>query len=170
MPDDLTPTFDPLATATHEAGHAVVAWALGVRVLHASIGHSQDDALGRVRYPDDAIICQDWCTRGRRRTSLRKCALANVVIMMAGRIAEESFRPQVPTSHLTIGASGDKYEVKRRLLGLFETVARARIAEGHLQDFAERLVLRHHERIERLAAALIQRRTLGPRQIVSLLR
>ena len=75
------------ATAHHEAGHAVMAWALGLTVKSVSI-QQQGDSCGRVE-----IDIPRWVKRGTwMDPSVRMWAEANIMSQMAGFIAERRYR------------------------------------------------------------------------------
>ena len=88
------------ATAIHEAGHAVAAYFLRVRIKHVTIA-AADDYLGKVTAQpvrfgrhgvfDDSVAGTDRAER-------------HIMVCFAGSFAERKFAPR---SHWRIGASAD---------------------------------------------------------------
>src|ERR1700736_1376105 len=69
---------DSRGVAYHEAGHAVVGWALGMRFKYMSIKPTKKDT-GRIQFSGN------WLSRDR------KVSENNISILFAGKIAQETF-------------------------------------------------------------------------------
>jgi hypothetical protein len=148
--------------AYHEAGHAVAAYVLRLPVRGVSISEDED-ASGRVEYaPPPASFRPDVWYGEARRTEHR--IEAHIIRALAGPAAEARWIGR--RNH--VGASGD-YRAARDLA---DYVAGDPSGEGAwryvawLEYRAEDLVQREHywAAIEALAAELLARRRLGPRQ------
>ena len=75
------------ATAHHEAGHAVMAWALGLTVKFVSI-QQQGDSAGRVEIDVPCWVAR----RSPMDESVRMWSEANIMSQMSGFIAERRYR------------------------------------------------------------------------------
>jgi len=149
---------DVEATAHHEAGHAIAAWAHGQRIMRVSVA-SGDESKGHVMH-SVPVLPKNWnWIRERWRFEVR------IRIALAGRIAQEKFDPKFcdqlggdaayALEHLTlIVAPGDH---ARAYLRLLEIEARA-------------IVDARWDLIRALAAELVGRRTLGGREFRAFIR
>lgn len=135
------------ATAIHEAGHAIAALALGRRFRHVTIVPT-NDTLGHVRFlrfkPPD-----------QQRIDL---LIISAEISLAGYLAEREFgfRPrrvgweadrEAAMESILYFAAGDEVEAKLLI----------RVAERRVT----RLIARWRERIDALAAQLVDRRKMS---------
>ncbi len=93
MGTDRKPT-ERECTAYHEAGHAVVTYLVGRELDHISIDH-EDESSGR---------CQEL---HRYVTESREAVEDEVMILLAGRIAEERFKGEPVADRLTASDDHD---------------------------------------------------------------
>jgi hypothetical protein len=145
------PLSDLEAIAFHEAGHAVIALALGVPVGKVSIERTSSH-LGVTELCLDPVECRHrWKVWGRIRPD-HYAIDARVMVLMAGAIAEQHF-----LFDECGGDGADIAEVERLI---------PHDPEGHrkgrLDQATWMLVARHEDRIKLLASALREHRTLAP--------
>ena len=144
-----------VATAYHEAGHAVMAVMLG-RLVHKVTIEPGRSAFGQKRLGQ--------CEMGKGRSKAAKDLLAEeVLILYAGMIAE---------SHLTgeyceQGAGQDLALINRLLGPQVKTQKQFERLRKRLFDKAEYLLAdkEHAEAIKLVAAQLIQRKTISGRSV-----
>lgn len=141
------PAMDQRGAAFHEAGHIVVAWALGLAVGSAEIAIGGDDAKGAAEIQDAS------------HTDL----LDQLAICAAGLEAQEIF--DAPTHDLA--GWGDYGRMVELLQDLEEDEQRRKLHQGH--ERARDLVSAHRVKIERIAIALIEKKRLGADEVSSLL-
>jgi ATP-dependent Zn protease len=143
------------STAVHEAGHAVVARVLGLqcgKVTIAANYRTRDAGYGVIADPWAAVA--RWDERGKYRPA--EAALrARVIAYMAGREAEEEL-----LGHCPGGDGDDQYQIALMLDTLGQTEL-----EPRLRTFARAIVRRHRSKIEALARALMERRTMSDKQV-----
>jgi ATP-dependent Zn protease len=167
-------------TACHEAGHAVIGRVLGLLCGSATV---VPDAVGfgctTVKSP--LATLDEWDARGRSRFNgrdLRSIYRAYVMELMAGREAAELC---CGSGGSFVGDSDDIQQIDNliyrtyhldlsyfglppcNLSGDFSRLDRLRKA-------TRGLCIRHREKIERVAQALIKHRTLSPEAIEALMR
>jgi hypothetical protein len=85
--------IDPWRIAVHEAGHAVVAWAVDVPVKRMEIGAFEQTpdgkrASGVVTCTDYATLMDIWRALGRGHRTMRHALTAVAMMMLAGQEAE----------------------------------------------------------------------------------
>ncbi|BBZ94535.1 hypothetical protein ACMA5K_27125 [Bradyrhizobium diazoefficiens] len=138
---------DQRGAAFHEAGHIVVAWSLGLAVGGAEIAIGGDDAKGtaEVQTPDHLDL------------------LDQLAVCAAGLEAQELF--EAPTHD--IGGVGDYGQMWNLLEDVEEEDRRSLIDKGHAR--ASELVSAHRETVERIAAALLQKKRLDADEVARLL-
>src|ERR1700722_13727258 len=141
-------------TAIHEAGHAVVALAVGVPLAEATIV-PEGDFLGHVFAPSGARYWQDGDDG-----CLRELVEADCIVSLAGGVAE---RLLLPAPFDRRGCSSDYRNVR-------EWLRKWELCRGAIMRRTERLVRRHAEAIERVAEALIAHRRLPGEDVVTLCR
>jgi len=142
--------------AHHEAGHAAVAWALGVRLVWVEIDPSRDKGA----------------TRTEGTTTMR-----SALIRLAGGRAESILDPTAPSWRL--GAIEDEVLLREALenrilrgsanLDEEELNRRRDIVDGRLAERCLRLVRLHWPAIQRLAAALVERNEIEGAEAESIL-
>ena len=121
--------------AFHEAGHAVVAWALGLPIGEIVIGIDGDDAAGRAEVG----------------TSDHLPIVDQIAICLAGREAQELFGTH---SH-DLANAGDYGKIVELIEnGITEQESKALRDAGAAR--ARYLLVSHKEQVSRLAAAVIK--------------
>jgi ATP-dependent Zn protease len=126
-------------TAWHEAGHAVVAWAQNFTVVLVSIRPAEDGSFGRLTH-GPAGDCTIPSEREREN-----------IVAMGGWAAEHASGEAVDTTY-------DGGDVACLLSRAPE--GRVEIELGWAEQEAERIVRSNLDRVERLAAALLERAEL----------
>ncbi len=160
------PELDLQATAYHEAGHAVVAWWLGVGIRRATIipdksdnsrGHVLNHSLRPSTY--EGIELADPFDTSRLRAEKR------VMVSMAGEMAQRRFNPH---SVRFYHASSDR----EYIIGVLERYAiwrdGIRDTRPHhklLQGWTEMILSRLWYVVETVANALLERRTLSGKDL-----
>ena len=147
------PLNDPRHTATHEAGHAVVA-----RVLTLICGGANmvpDHEAGGAGYSvtADPLECAgEWIRRGKWRSD-DATFHARIIAYMAGAEAGAT----------RTGDGDDRYQIGLMAEQLDDGDPLKR--EARLRAMTRMLVRRHRNRIERVADALLTERTLSAEKI-----
>lgn len=153
MPIDESTPLTP--EAIHEAGHAVVAAALGVPFRMVNLKHFASAA-------DPGSISYAWDQAGSGR-DFRKATLAFVLMAMAGCVAEEDFEMQ--------NSKADANNVWRGVMTMWPDrpmdfyAARLR----GLCRCVMRIIAKHRDKIETLAVALAERGELSAQDVGELL-
>ena len=137
------PELNRQRIAHHEAGHAVVAWAKGLRLLKVSIG--DDDGESEYVETDDEL---------RARLGERESLVAKVIVRYAGEFAQMRWQAEC----LAFGCDQDGADAIASALRLSELEGRDRRKE--LREATEDLVARNWPRITALAGELLRYRTL----------
>ena len=176
-PPDLRPQQEVLATALHEAAHAVVALEFGIPVRSISVVETETSAGRTEVAPLEGVYSREELER-------------RVIALLAGRAADEAM-----CAGATSGAAGDLAQATRIIaaihcaFGLGDTlVARSAYDEAgalvkfdpelkelvavelrRLMSEARSLVVRREDPIRRLATALVARRVLLAAEIQELL-
>jgi ATP-dependent Zn protease len=146
--------------AIHEAGHAVIA-----RVLTLACGSStikaDHNSAGHASIHDPHGIESEWNRRGKVRDAEKASWYGRIIAFMAGAEAE------IVLTGKTRGGDGeDRYQISlmAEQIGLGDW---PRI-EARLRTMTRMLVRRHRERIERVAEALLTKKTLSAKAIDNL--
>jgi len=148
------PLNDQLHTATHEAGHAVIARVLTLACGGASIQPDYDDgAAGHSIIAGPLVTEGVWYRRWKLRTG-DAVYRARIIAYMAGAEAEAELLGSTPG-----GDGDDRYQIDL----MAEQLDRCDL--DRLRAMTRMLVRRHRNRIERVAAALLNKRKLSGRQI-----
>jgi ATP-dependent Zn protease len=140
---------DRRGAAYHEAGHIVVAWALGLRVGAAAIGINGDDAKGESEIERD-------------ETALP--LIDKIAICAGGVEAQHVFR--TPTHDLA-GAM-DEAEIIKLTEHLDDETARLALRDEGYQR-AHELIVAHKAKIDRIAKRLLARGAINEAEVCSLL-
>lgn len=148
------------ATAIHEAGHAVIARALGLSCGAATILPNEDEGeAGHAEIDDPWRTAFDWEHRGR----YRDCRLAfrgRILASMAGAEGET-----VLLGRCAVGDGFDRTEIAE-LADSADTKftdAEWQRREPRMRAMCRMLVWRHRAAIAQVASALVQRGSLtGP--------
>jgi ATP-dependent Zn protease len=143
----VTPADERRGAAIHEAGHAVVAWALGLRVHWVQIGIPSDLAAGVANFDE------------KPSTSL----IDRIALCAAGGIAERAFN--APTNG--IATRDDVRKILDLLTGREELVVSGLRDIGYAKSYE--LLGRHRDKVTALAAALADRSALSETEIAAIL-
>lgn len=158
-------------TACHEAGHAVVGRVLGLGCGRVTIVPDAT-GVGCATIKSPLAILDLWDARGRCRYNgrdLRSVYRAYIMSLMAGREAAELC---CGPGGSFVGDGDDIRQIETlirrtydrdRVIWLSPPVADFRL--DRLRRAARALSIRHRDKIERVARALIERRTLSPEAI-----
>jgi ATP-dependent Zn protease len=138
---------DRYGTAVHEAGHAVVAFALGLRTRKMAVGIDGDDAAGAAEI----------------EASTHLPLVDQIAICSAGADAQRML--EVPTHD--IGAFLDMVEISRLVDGYTDDEGEAHRYAGYRRS--KELLELHRARIERLAQVLAERTELNQIEIEQIL-
>jgi ATP-dependent Zn protease len=151
-------------TAIHEAGHAVIGRVL--KQVCGCVTIVPNEAEGEAGY---FIIGNPYQTmeywwekicRFRGSDDMTSILRGRIMTYMAGRVAEEEFFGKVG-----FGCGLDDREIALGLGSLLGPDADLKRYEARLRAFTRGLVKRHRPAIERVAAALLKRKTLQPEEI-----
>ncbi len=140
---------DRRGAAYHEAGHAVVAWALGLQIGDIVIGVGGDDAKG------GTDIARDQA---------HLCKIDRIAICLAGLEAQEVFQAPI---HEFAGA--------RDLGMVIEIIGQDASEEQHRElrcagyRRARELILIHEARVVRLATRLVERSEVKRQEFIDLM-
>lgn len=163
------------ATAIHEAGHAVIGRVLGMICGHATI-EPDEDSGGHAIMADPWEILGVWDGNApgegfRRHGQIESVYRARILTFMAGWAAEVE---------LLGGCWGGDGDDRYQIALMFEEIpipgyqhdddGTAKRYEARLRERARGLVRRHREAIQRVATALIARRTITAREIDALMK
>lgn len=151
------PTRAQIATAYHEAGHAVAAHLVGIRVLSAGI-EPAEGFLGLVAHEGVGAELLAVAQGSAPLTlALRARLEAHVLMLLAGSIAEHRQRGR--RDH--IGSSQDHARALDWLERVSGTPAEAEAYAAWLGHRAEGLLTLGWAEVERLAAALLEQGSLA---------
>jgi ATP-dependent Zn protease len=139
---------DEMGAAYHEAGHAVVAWALGLKVGQLAIAIGGDDAKG------SADIEHDHASP----------MIDRIALCVAGIDAQELF--EAPTHEYA--GMGDFGKVNELLEG-FDEIAGLDLRRAGYQK-ARELLTTHKDKVVLLAKALMDRGEIDQDAVTDLLR
>jgi ATP-dependent Zn protease len=147
--------------AYHEAGHAVVADALGWRVGRVMIA---DGVTPRRRYAEAMGVCQMAAPAG---LSARRKGAANLAITWAGVLAEErEMRCEQPgRMREVVDLIRDKCAMAEKPGPLF-----SRYSLAYAERRASRILGQRWQAVEAVAAALLERERLEVDEAVAIIR
>jgi ATP-dependent Zn protease len=149
---------DPHHSATHEAGHAVIARVLTLACGEATIVPDYDAGGAGYSLTKDPWQCVfEWEKRGKVRDNPDAVWHARIIAFMAGAEAE-----QVLLGATQGGDGDDRDQIELMADELDGSWSRI---EPRLRAMTRMLVRRHRARIERVAAALLERRTLSREEL-----
>jgi Peptidase family M41 len=171
------------AIAYHEAGHAVIAWALELspRLMEASIvpndvagtlGHVRLGKLPRVsdvKRGADGRSHRYWRAFDPDSDApelVRRRLEPEIVVCCAGVIAEQRFRGR---RHNWRGAAVDLAAASDFAEYSTSSAQQARLYSAYLWQVAKDLLDRWWPSVETLAEALLERRTMNGRDVIDLL-
>jgi ATP-dependent Zn protease len=151
------------AAAFHEAGHAIAAYHLRVRLRRISIGADGDDALGWLDLWLPRVTTDD-ADNIRQAQAVER----DIIVLLAGAQAERIGlgRPSCPAGGI------DFYEAMRRAKAICRTSEEMSACLRWLQLRTHALVQSPTWRqpIDTLAARLLERRHLGARETRAIIR
>jgi hypothetical protein len=153
--------------AYHEAGHAVAAWCLKLKVPSVTIV-PDDDSAGHVESErEDQSIC-DAIDRGDRWDTSRFMAEKLVMGLQAGRVAQQRYSARsVRRRHYANDLSKCvalllKYDPDR-------VKPNARLHRLLLDQWTESLIEQHWHLVEAVAEALLERRELSGTELLKVI-
>ena len=150
---------DPHHTAIHEAGHAVIARVLALTCGGATIVPDYDDGAAGHSITEDPWHClYEWEKRGKVRND-DAVWHARIIGYMAGAEAEVALLGSTQG-----GDADDRYQIELMAEELVGAGTWNRI-EPRLRRMTQMLVRRHRLLIERVAAALLEKRTLSREEL-----
>jgi hypothetical protein len=153
------------ATAYHEAGHVVVAWCLGKRVLRATIV-PDDVSAGRVDIEPEAPSTCDAIVRGDRWDPARLQAEKLVMVLQAGEAARRRYNSRsVRRCHFQ-----DDRQRCVTILRIYAPDEEKRDVMPHyllLRKWTIYLIEQNWHLVEAVAKALLERRELSDIQILN---
>ena len=152
-------------TAHHEAGHAVAASMLALRVQRASI-EPAEDYLGIVSHPRWPKHLTDALQFGRPTLSQIARLEAHVIVLLAGGIAERQYRGRSNR----VGAADDLHKAVDIVMALSGNAKESSAYLTLLHCRAESLVQVHWGAIEAVAQALLSTKTLTGAEVERLIR
>jgi ATP-dependent Zn protease len=156
---------DPHHTATHEAGHAVIARVLTLACGGATIVPNYDDSSAGHSITADQWTClNEWQKRGKVRDSPDAVWHARIIAFMAGAEAE-----QVLLGATQGGDGDDRDQIELMAEELDSDPDEWVRLEARLRAMTRTLVRRHRALIERVASALLERKTLSREELDGLI-
>jgi ATP-dependent Zn protease len=138
---------DQLGAAYHEAGHAVVAWALGLKVGRMAIAIDGDDAKGAAEIEDDH----------------QSPLIDRIAVCVAGMDAQHLF--EAPTHEY---AGMDDFGKVYELLSDFDEGAGRDLRSAGFQRARDLLTL-HKNKVVSLAQALMERLEMDQQAVADIL-
>jgi ATP-dependent Zn protease len=148
-------------TAYHEAGHAVIARVLTLACGGATIRPDYDQGKAGFAITKDPYEClEEWAKRGKVRDNQEAVWHARIMTYMAGADAAGEI--------LGITVHGDADD-RRQITFMAEELPRGEAfwerLEPRFRAMTRMLVRRHRAHIERVAEALLARKTLSAKQL-----
>lgn len=147
--------------AFHEAGHAVIAWSLKVKVHHARMGSDEGIVAHR-----DLCLYFDPIDSLEYHVKAKKLAL----IALGGRVAEKAFleiRGYEPVSHYDHFDTVELADLAHEIYGDNATSSQNWIAE--CEQEADQIIATNFDRLEALAKELMRSRSLMAEDIEKIL-
>jgi len=150
-------------TAIHEAGHAVIGRVLGMKCGYTTIV-ADDDSAGHAITEDHWSTVGDWHKRDkyRGRHEIRMIVRGWIITLMAGAEAEAEI-----LGFCEGGDGEDRYQIKQLVWSSDADLLDDKWAryEPRMRRQTRRLIRKHRDKIERVACALIERKTLEEKEI-----
>jgi ATP-dependent Zn protease len=147
-----------LATAFHEAGHAVVGRVLTLVCGGATIT-ADNESAGHCIIEEPYACISHWERRGKVRDAPYAAWHARIIAYMAGAEAESEL-----LGSRAIGDDEDRRQIDLMAEEIYQPADWDR-KERRLRAMTRMLVQRHRLRIERVAKALLTRKTLTAKQL-----
>jgi hypothetical protein len=138
---------DGYGAAVHEAGHVVVAWALGLKTRKIAVGIDGDDAAGAAEIEESTYLPM----------------VDQIAICSAGADAQRML--DAPTHE--VAAFSDMVKISNLVDDLAEEEGEALRYAGYRRS--KELLELHHAKVERLAQALAERTELDQAGIEQIL-
>jgi hypothetical protein len=150
--------------AIHEAGHAVIARALMLSCGPVSIEADWSDmSAGFAIIDDPQLIIEQWERVGKFR-DLRSVSIGRIIAMMAGAEAE------IEILGLCEGGDGeDRRQIRFMLDDITPDQAPFDRVERRLRSWTRVLIQKHRRAIERVAALLLERKSLRAEDVDEML-
>lgn len=159
MKDELTVTD---IVAYHEAGHAVIMWALGVGLNQISVGDFEGKVAGVAILPhfDPASMSKyDWARVEKK-----------MLILLAGELAERAYnelREEDVDEYLSVHDRRELAELREKFgEHKFPPID---LSEKTLKDKADSLIVKHWDRIQALAEKLMSNQEMSGHQAVQII-
>jgi hypothetical protein len=158
------------ATAYHEAGHAVVAWKLGIAFKKVTIVR-EGDAAGHVKYRAKAVpfriraALEFGTLTDRQQAWAQWWAERHAVHCLAGMVAQRKFSPRSVRNYHDEGDRESALTGLERLVPEEDLLLYWRI----MRNRARRLIDRYWEAVEALAQELLKRMTLTGDEAVKII-
>jgi ATP-dependent Zn protease len=150
-----------LATAYHEAAHAVAHIVMGYKLEHVSIDPPKDGTLGGTK---GEIVPPSFEARLRQRDEFDDSELRligdEIVTYLLGEIAEARRRGDTYRLDPLNVRTDDERQVMGRIGALWPNYAEADEHLAALHTSAQQLAAEHWSKIETVASALLERRRL----------
>ena len=153
-------------TAIHEAGHAVIGRALGLRCgLATIVPNEAEGEAGHAINDSQWLTLEAWEKLGLAR-EVRHAVRGRIMAFMAGAEAEIVF-----FGNCAGGDSDDRVKIEEMAESSDSYLSREdwECLEPRMRRQVHRLVKNHRARIERVASALMERETLPSAEIDRLL-
>jgi hypothetical protein len=145
---------NPDHTATHEAGHAVIARVLTLACGSASVVRDNDEGHAGHSITEDPFQCvREWEKRGKVRFIDDAVWHARIIALMAGAEAEVVLLQSTEGATVTTDTRSNQWQ---------------RNSKAGARAMTRMLVRRHRLLIERHAAALLEQKTLRREELDSL--
>lgn len=150
---------DPLHTAIHEAGHAVIGRKLGLDMGQASVEQDEDSA-GHSIVGDPFVTLERWWNEGRTHREFGSVVRARVMMLMAGAEAERVILGRLQEVDGETGDGEDRREIDRVMESHPGDLAGDPARLIQMRRAVRRLVTHHRDVIEHVAAELRGRGTM----------
>jgi ATP-dependent Zn protease len=153
------------STAYHEAGHAVCAWRLRMKIRKATV-ISNEYSAGRVQIGKMSKASLSDIELGTRFSTGRIQAEKQVMVAMAGAVAQRKFAPRSWRSYHDSADHEIISDLLERYAGFDDDgVLDARQHYKLLRQWTEQLIRNDWKLVEAVAEALMERGTLSGDQV-----
>jgi ATP-dependent Zn protease len=149
----------------HEAGHAIVAWKLGLRILKMSVGTIGDwqgscqDSLRPFCIVPENMVEDDWKSAGKKAQ-----------ILVAGEIAEEFYYIDHNSGAAEYCSAKDRGEIADLSVSIFlSDLPKARKWVEERESAASEILGNNWEKVRKLATLLRRKRSLSGDDVMDLL-
>jgi hypothetical protein len=160
----IKPINDPRVTAHHEAGHAVIGRVLTLKCGRVTIRPNYRELEAGFAITADPYACiYEWERRGKARESGNAVWIGRAITFMAGAEAAAEFFGARANDYC--GDEDDRHQVALMLDEVMPAPANWDKYEARLRQMTRMLVRRHRARIERVAEALLTKRSLSAKAL-----